>query len=263
MSSGSEFDSDTAVEKKGDNAFRGEVTDRWNTFAGPDGGYVLATIARAALESLPLPDPLAIDAHFLRPVATGELSITTEVVRVGRRHATASMSAFQNDKEVIRATVTAADLEQAAGRTEQLEAPLQLPDPESSPDPLEDFGDISPSIAHRVDYRFRDVPGWAQGKPSGSPTHELWMRFRDGRQPDPLSLLFFVDAAPPAILEIGELGSSTVQLSVHVRGRPAPGWLACRLATRHVLSGYHEEDMDIWDSKGNLVAQSRQLALLR
>ena len=63
-------------------------------------------------------------------------------------------------------------------------------------------------------------------------------------------------------MEIGEPGSSTVELTVHVRARPAPGWLACRVATRYVTSGYHEEDFEIWDSGGTLVAQSRQLALL-
>jgi hypothetical protein len=49
---------------------------------------------------------------------------------------------------------------------------------------------------------------------------------------------------------------------VHVRARPAPGWLACRVLTRHVIGGYHEEDFEVWDSRGTLVAQSRQLALL-
>ena len=40
------------------------------------------------------------------------------------------------------------------------------------------------------------------------------------------------------------------------------GWLACRVATRFVIGGYHEEDFEIWDSTGALVAQSRQLARL-
>ena len=49
---------------------------------------------------------------------------------------------------------------------------------------------------------------------------------------------------------------------MHVRARPAPGWLACRVSTSYLIEGYHEEDFEIWDSTGRLVAQSRQLALL-
>jgi hypothetical protein len=83
-----------------------------------------------------------------------------------------------------------------------------------------------------------------------------------GREPDLLSLASLVDAAAPPVLELGETGSATVELTVHLRAHPAPGWLACRAATRFVIGGYHEEDFEIWDSTGALVAQSRQLALL-
>ena len=31
---------------------------------------------------------------------------------------------------------------------------------------------------------------------------------------------------------------------------------------RHIIGGYHEEDFEIWDSKGQLCAQARQLALV-
>src|SRR6266446_6211375 len=65
-----------------------------------------------------------------------------------------------------------------------------------------------------------------------------------------------------AILDLGEVGSATVELTVHVRARPAPGWLACRSTPRFVAGGFHEEDFEIWDGAGVLVAQSRQLALL-
>jgi acyl-CoA thioesterase len=64
------------------------------------------------------------------------------------------------------------------------------------------------------------------------------------------------------VLELGA-GSTTIELTVHVRARPAPGWLACRSYTRFVTGGYHEEDFEVWDSAGTLVAQSRQLALIR
>jgi Thioesterase-like superfamily len=52
------------------------------------------------------------------------------------------------------------------------------------------------------------------------------------------------------------------QLTVYLRARPAPGWLACRAVTRYVTSAYHEEDFEVWDSAGTLVAQSRQLCMI-
>lgn len=56
--------------------------------------------------------------------------------------------------------------------------------------------------------------------------------------------------------------SATTELTVHLRDRPAPGWLACRASTRFLIDGYHEEDFELWDRTGRLVAQARQLALV-
>jgi acyl-CoA thioesterase len=118
-------------------------------------------------------------------------------------------------------------------------------------------------MAQRFEYRAPAWPGWMAGKPSGEPFYEFWMRFADERPADTLTLPFIVDAAPPAVLELGASGSTTIELTVHVRARPAPGWLACRVYTRHVSGGYHEEDFEAWDATGTLVAQARQLALVR
>jgi hypothetical protein len=43
---------------------------------------------------------------------------------------------------------------------------------------------------------------------------------------------------------------------------PAPGPLRCRFRSRFVHDGLLDEDGEIWDSAGTLVAQSRQLALM-
>jgi hypothetical protein len=49
---------------------------------------------------------------------------------------------------------------------------------------------------------------------------------------------------------------------VHVRARPAPGWLQARFTTDVLVDGYLNEDGAVWDSEGQLVVQSRQLGLL-
>jgi len=116
-------------------------------------------------------------------------------------------------------------------------------------------------IAERIEFRSAELPGWFLGRPSGRPASSFWMRLTDGRDADLLALPLLVDSTAPSVLELGA-GSTTIQLTVHLRARPAPGWLACRAVTRFVSGGYHEEDFEVWDSAGVLVAQSRQLALI-
>ena len=66
---------------------------------------------------------------------------------------------------------------------------------------------------------------------------------------------------PPVTFDLGMPGwAPTLELTAHVRAHPAPGWLKVRHATRNMAGGMFEEDCEIWDSAGRLVAQSRQLA---
>jgi hypothetical protein len=109
-----------------------------------------------------------------------------------------------------------------------------------------------------------DAAGWIMGSLSDRAELGGWIRFASGREPDPFALLFFADAFPPPVFAL--LGMQrwvpTLNLSVQVRARPAPGWLAAWFRTRYLTNGCLEEDGEIWDSKGNLVALSRQLAML-
>ncbi len=56
-----------------------------------------------------------------------------------------------------------------------------------------------------------------------------------------------------------EAGSGSTTQS---RSAPAPGGLQCKFSTRFVTGGFLEEDGEIWDESGSLVAMSRQLALV-
>jgi acyl-CoA thioesterase len=93
---------------------------------------------------------------------------------------------------------------------------------------------------------------------------EGWMRFTDGREPDVAALPLLADTFPPAVLDVANSAwVPTVELTVHVRGRPAPGWIAASFRTKFLSDGYFEEDGELWDSTGRLVALSRQLAVTR
>jgi acyl-CoA thioesterase len=260
------FDADTAVRRLGDGRFAATISRNWDTPAGPNGGYSLATVVRALGQALPHPDPFAVSATFLRPVDHGDAEVVTEVVRSGRRLSVGEARLVQAGTERVRVVATFADLDAMGGPTRDLSVAPQMPDPDRCLLPAEP--ELAPTegapftIGQRFDYRMPVALGFARGEPSGRTEFDLWMRFREPRDPDTWSMPSFVDGAPPAVMEIGELASTTVELTLHVRRRPAPGWLAMHIATRHVIGGYHEEDVDVWDSTGHLVAQSRQLALL-
>ena len=91
-----------------------------------------------------------------------------------------------------------------------------------------------------------------------------WFSLRHDQAIDTIGLLTAVDSFPPTIFNLGlPVGwVPTVELTAHVRARPAPGALRCAFTTRFVTGGFLEEDGEVWDSTGTLVAQSRQLALL-
>jgi hypothetical protein len=118
------------------------------------------------------------------------------------------------------------------------------------------------SLLERLDLRLDPATtGWALGRPSGNGVIRGWLRMADGREPDPLLLLLAVDALPPVAFELGLPGwTPTLELTAHVRCRPAPGWLRVNLTSRTMSGGYLEEDAEVWDSQDRLVALSRQLA---
>ena len=261
------FDQAIATEAVGDGRFRTEVSPRFNIGDKPNGGYVLACVLEAARQVAgeDKPDPLTLTAHYLRPTSVGPADIHTELVRTGRRHAHVEARLVQ-DTERVRVLAAFGDLARAGAGTDT--PTLLRGGPPDLPPPEECIGRTAqpggaPSIAQVVESRFAPGTPWLAGERSSETVITGWIRFADGCDPDVRALPLLADAFPPAIFALGPAGwVPTVELTVHVRARPAPGWLRCRFETRFLTGGYLEEDGEIWDADGRLVAQSRQLAML-
>jgi hypothetical protein len=79
------------------------------------------------------------------------------------------------------------------------------------------------------------------------------------------SMFLIADSFPPAILASQGLAAwvPTIELTVNVRHVPETEWLKGMFRTRFVTCGLVEEDGEVWDEEGNLVAISRQIAQYR
>jgi hypothetical protein len=269
------FDRDTAVDRRSEGRYRGVVDPGWAVLDGaaPNGGYLLAMAARAMRDPLPHhPDPVSVTAHFLAPPQDGQVDIDVEVVRSGRRHSTVSAVMRQEGRETMRVLGSFGDLSTAEGPTRVDRPRPPLPPREACvafTDEAEKQADEHafppPPIAVRFDHHMpAEVLGWTRGHPSGRGEIGGYLAWRDGATMDTLGLLVVADCYPPAVFGAG-IGDvnwvPTIELTLQVRKRPAPGYLAGWFTTQAVTDGYLEEDGEVWDADGDLVLLSRQLAL--
>jgi acyl-CoA thioesterase len=263
---GYEFDGQIAVAEERPGRYRADLAAGWVVGGGVNGGYQLAVVGNAIATALPQkPDPIAMSAYFLSPGAPGEAHVDLDVRREGRSVATVAADLVQGDTTRITVLATYGDLGAQVGEVRTTAEEIDLPPLEecvSNSFAPPELRKIAP-LMDRFDMRFHpDQVGWAVGRPSGEGVLSAWFRLADGREPDPIELLMVLDALPPVTFELGRMGwAPTLELTAHVRARPAPGWLKVRHLTRNVAGGMFEEDCEVWDSAGRLVAQSRQLAL--
>lgn len=263
---GSEFDDHTAVLETGPGTFSTLLEAGWGVGGGLNGGYLLAVIGAAVRAATPAkPDPLAVSAHYLSAATPGPATVTTRVVRDGGTVATVAAELSQDGAPRLAALATYGRLAGLSDDVRTTAAPPDLPPLEECPPSAAppDFVAAVP-LLERVDLRLDPTCiGWVFGQPSGRGLLQGWLRLADGREPDPLVLLTMVDVLPPVTFDLGQPGwAPTVELTAHVRALPSPGWLRVRATTSNVAGGFFEEDCEVWDSAGRLVAQSRQLAKL-
>ncbi|MCX5051205.1 MULTISPECIES: thioesterase family protein [unclassified Streptomyces] len=268
----SEFDRDTALTPRAPGVYDIDLSAGWTIINAVNGGYLLAVLGRALADALPHSDPFTISAHYLTASQPGPAVVRTDVVRTGRTLSTGQASLFQYDEqgrevERIRVLASYGDLDALPDDVRTTAQPPVIPSPDQCFGPQDGPAPVSGSsaIADRLMIKIDpSTLGWALGAPSGKGEMRAWFGLADGRDADPFSLLLAVDALPPTAFEIGLKGwVPTVELTVHVRCRPAPGPLRVSITTRNLAGGFLEEDAEVWDSADRLVAQSRQLARVR
>lgn len=257
------FAADTAVVAAGEGRWRGSIAPEWFGPPGPNGGFIAALILRAIRAEVDEPArmPRSLTVHYLRPPAAGEAEIEVTVERRGRTAATCSARMLQGGRVVTLALCVLTDDYEPAHAWEL--PPPQVPPPERVE--VIPTAPGTPPIFERFDTRllFGAPPftggtepvagGWLQVHGEEEMSAELLALYADAWWPAPFSVMTEFAPAP------------TLELTVHFRARPDPAdtMALVRFRSEASIDGLVDEQGEVWDRSGRLLAQSRQLALLR
>lgn len=240
-----------------------DVDESWSIGGKPHGGYLLSSMVAAALD-VDHPHPMAVSAHYVSSPAESAAVVEVERLRTGRRVASSRLRLTQDDEIKVEVLLS-------SGRWDADAEPYwSSPDGPPSLPPVEECGrapSIGPAgrkVGHLDHIDMRPDPAtvmWAVGQPAGVAEVRAWLRRDDGADPSLLDLLVFADGLPPVTFDLGLYGwVPTLELTVLLRGLPAPGWIRAVQRARLLHDGWLDEECELWDSRGRLVAQARQLA---
>ncbi len=241
-----------------------ELDDSWAYGAGVlHGGWLLETVTAVALESTGHPHPLAVSAHFVAAPEVGAAVVEVEPLREGRTVGSLRARLAQAGRPKVEVLVSAGTLPPAGTAPFLLDtAPPSLPAPEACVRHEVPEGTPRNGIVEQLEIRLDPTTaGWTRGSPGGSAEVAGWIRPAAVRPVDPLFLLTVADALPPVTFDLGIPGwVPTIELTVLLRGVPVDGWLRVVQRAKAVSGGWLDEECEVWDSAGQLVAQARQLA---
>jgi acyl-CoA thioesterase len=262
------FDRDTALVAAGEGVYAGRIDGGWRIVRGANGGHVAAIVLRAMmLADDSEREPRSLTVHFTRtPSDDDPIRVAVATERVGRTMSTLTARMEQNGKLVAVGLASF-----STPRRGPEFAEISMPEV-PAPDELEQVSD-RPDFPFGRHFDFRRALGPRPGERSDTAEHGVWMRLREPQLPDYPLITQLCDAWAPAVFaRLGEGGGGagvpTVEMTYHYRemlpqeGARPEDWYLGVFKTTLARSGFIEEDGWLWSSRGTLLAQSRQLAIL-
>lgn len=257
------FTADTAVSREGE-LYRSDIRPGWDIQGNANGGYLMAIGARA-MAAASRPHPVSVTAHFLSPGKRGPVTIEPAIIKQGRTFTTVRASVRGPEKPVIELLGSFGEVENVDGAVLIDADPPELPPVDQCVKIDARSDGFPPPLMNKLDMRLHPEDAqFYRGRPSGKPLVRGWIRLVDDEPIDAFGLLLIADAFPPTVFnaDLPRAWVPTLEMTTHLRGLPEPGWLRCKFTTRFITGGVLEEDGEVWDCTGRLVAQSRQLALM-
>ncbi|HEX7481770.1 MAG TPA: thioesterase family protein [Polyangiales bacterium] len=259
------FDRDTVLTPVRPGVFQAQISPDFWAVVGPNGGYLAAIALRAILHVLgdAARAPRSLHLRYLSTAVAAEAEVHVETLRAGRTVTVMTARISQAGKDIIQAS---AALGAPASNVSYCDAQMpQLPAREQ----CEPVPKLLP-----INERFDMWRGLGAEPRKGE--HALsggWIRLAEPRMPDALLMAAIWDAWTPTPLfrRIEERftgAAPTIEASLYFRTQlPLPestpnDCFALRAQSLMAADGYFDESAEIWSPSGQLLVQSRQLALI-
>ena len=264
------FQNALKLENIEDNKFI--VNPDTNYFVGstPHGGYLMAVMHKALANVLPHSTAITSSVQYLDRIDAKPFQLEVEVFKTGRGSSSGIVKLKQDDKICTTFTGTCSDFEFMKGY-DDLQKPL--PNIFLDKDRCEyvkmNYDKISkgftPAFIQQLECSIHPDHAWWNRKADEDNTDKearcsAFLEMKGGR-PDQFCLSFYSDILPPVVCnKYGPLGwIPTITLTTHIRQLPSTNELYADFKATDINKGYFEQDCNIWDLNGNLVASSRQL----
>lgn len=257
------FDKDISFEEKENNLFEGTLTDGWSINGNPNGGYLMAVLASVMQKKSEKKWPAIITASFLSRTALSQTEIALEPISQSKSFNRIQAGLKQDGKETVRAWGTFTDETVCYGESRYEQTAPTIASLENCM-PIPEFGAYT--LYGNMDVRLDPIcAGWFQGNLSDISEHKGWIRFKDERHVDALALILMADSFPPPVLSTHGMVAwvPTVELTLNIRSLPKTKWVKACFRSRYMTCGLVEEDGELWDESGELLAISRQIAQFR
>ncbi len=240
------------------------ISDGFLVQGTPNGGYLMGLLARQLLSQSDKTSTPIITVNFLtKAKPTESAEIVTRVISRSKQFNRYEARLLQEGKEILWSTGTfvANDLECSLDKYEERAIDVA---PRSECLEIPNMSNFSIYDNMKVLLEPKSL-AWVNGELGDKSEIKGWIRFREKREFDLCGVLLASDTFPPPIFVTeGPIAwVPTVEMSVNIRNLPVSEWLKCRFRTRHITCGLLEEDGELWDEAGNLVAISRQIAQFR
>ncbi|MFM9378070.1 thioesterase family protein [Gordonia sp. VNK21] len=261
------FSEISAVSRVFPGRYRADIEPLWGFGGNPNGGYLQATMARAALDAADREHVLAASTHFLAAPGPGDADIDTVVLRAGKSTTQVRVTLSQGGEPKVEALVILGVLpdpvESPRWQSTRLQ-PAGAAYEECVPH-APDLEQVPATLMHQIDLRMEPASlRFYDGEPQGIGELRGWIALPAGEEFDSVSLLFAADVMPPATYDVAFSGwVPTLTMSTYIRAVPVAGPLQLVIDTTLIQGGKGDETCTIRDSAGTVVAQAHQLAGVR